>query len=97
MTKEFFNCRWLKILDIIYGFQIMAITIYPFIFYKNKNPKKMIKKHELGHIKQVKREGIARFSWNYCCQFFKFRFKGKTSREAHDLISYEKEAKRESI
>jgi hypothetical protein len=92
--KPFFGCRWLNILTPVYGFRVGAITVYPFIFYKDKKPKRFVRKHELEHVRQVEKEGIIRFSLKYCLEYFNNRFKGMNSREAYRKISYERSARR---
>jgi hypothetical protein len=84
--REKYNCQWLRILD-RGGLTVAGITIYPFIFYRK--PKNQVsdrlRRHEMVHIAQVRRDGWLRFYFNYLRE---------STRVPYSHISYEKEAYR---
>lgn len=85
MVKEIFGCRWLKLI------KIDSLVVYPFILYR-KMPSKKLRKHEFKHIKQIKQEGLLRFSLIYVYEYAKNRIKGMKHSLAYRAISYEKSA-----
>ena len=75
-------------------FRVNAITIYPFIFYSQKNPSLTLMKHEMIHVDQVREKGWLKFYFSYFKEFTILFFKYKSFNTAYLNISYEKEAYR---
>lgn len=69
-----------------------AITIYPFLFHKDKKASEILINHEKIHFMQIKKWGVFNFYFDYFRQYVKFRLKGLPHRESYLSISYEKEA-----
>ena len=72
--------------------KVQAITIYPFIFYYNKIPSRILMQHEMIHIDQVRKHGWLKFYITYFLEFFKLYLRYKDWDKAYFSISYEKEA-----
>ena len=66
-----------------------AITLYPFIFYKLKEPNKTTVTHELIHIMQVRKHGFFSFYISYLLFYFAYRLMGHNKERAYLLIPYE--------
>lgn len=81
-----YNCRFLKI------FRINAIVLYPFVLYCEKEPEEEIRRHEMVHLDQIKRDGFWRFYGRYLLQYCQGRKQGLNHYEAYRNISYEREA-----
>jgi len=75
-------------------FGVAAITLYPFILFRNH--KFMVRpetvNHERIHYMQIKRDGVCRFYIQYAYEWLRNILKGMSPREAYRSISYEVEA-----
>ncbi|HVS30796.1 MAG TPA: hypothetical protein VMS98_05010 [Thermoanaerobaculia bacterium] len=49
-------------------------------------------RHELAHVRQIARLGLARFYWAYGVEYIRLRRRGMSSPEAYRNISFEMEA-----
>lgn len=84
----------------IYNFKILpstiaAITLYPFIFFRNKKEDVDIYLivHECTHIYQTRQKYILGFYFLYLFEYFKNLIKYKSHWDAYYNISFEKEAR----
>lgn len=84
--KNFYNCYLLKFLG------INAIVLFPFVLYREKVPSRSIVRHELVHLKQIKKNGIIKFYSRYLLEYFIGRKNGLSHFEAYKNISFEREA-----
>jgi hypothetical protein len=50
-------------------------------------------RHELAHVRQVARLGLLRFLWRYLAEYVRLRRAGKSSSEAYNELSFEREAR----
>lgn len=71
---------------------VNGITLYPFVFLRERSPERTIVNHERIHYEQVKRLGMLRFYALYLKEYFQNRLKGMGHRQAYLEISFEKEA-----
>jgi hypothetical protein len=71
---------------------IDAITLYPFVLFREKNPSQVLINHERIHYEQIKKYGIVKFYSNYLFEYFKNRKLGMSHKNAYLNISYELEA-----
>lgn len=69
-----------------------AITIYPFVFYKNKPLNKLLLNHERIHFDQIQKCGVIKYYLLYIKEYILNRAKGMNHLDAYLNISYEKEA-----
>ena len=69
-----------------------AITIYPYVFTKEKHPSNTLVNHERIHCDQMKRDGVIKFYIIYLLQYLRFRIRGKGHWDSYFSISYEREA-----
>jgi len=49
--------------------------------------------HELAHVDQYRRRGVARFLVRYVSDYFAGRARGQSHREAYEAIGFEREAR----
>lgn len=72
---------------------VSAITLYPFIFYAEKEPEQVIINHEFIHVEQIRRLGWFKFYFLYLKEYFTNRYIHKMGKfSAYKLISFEVEA-----
>lgn len=69
-----------------------AIVLFPFIFFRSKDPDEVLISHELVHVDQIRREGMPQFYCKYLLEYFLMRLKKVPHNQAYRSISYEKEA-----
>ena len=69
-----------------------AITLYPFILFRDAEPAGEIVTHERIHVAQVRRVGWLRFYAGYLWQYARGRLHGLGHDGAYRAISYETEA-----
>ena len=74
-----------------------AITLYPFIFFKDKLPSGNVVVHESTHFIQIERDGVLKFYCKYLYEYYKNRYYGMDSYTAYRSISYEIEARDHEI
>lgn len=90
MIKEHYNHWFPKLIN------ARGVTIYNHIFYSL--PEELVytrlRRHEMEHVKQYKRDGFFRFLLRYFYEYFINRFKGMSHYEAYLNISYEIEARK---
>lgn len=72
--------------------KVNGIVLYPFIFFSDKTPDKVLINHEMIHVSQIKRDGLLRFYGNYLKEYFIFRLSKMNHQQAYRSISYEIEA-----
>jgi len=89
-VKCVYNCNYLAP-------GVVAITIYPFIFFKDskKDIPDSIFRHEMIHVRQVRRLGWLKFYTSYLYHYFKGLIKYRSNTEAYINIPYEVEAYRD--
>lgn len=83
MVKNSFLCKILR---------VNGITLYPFVFVREKRPDMTLVNHERIHYEQARRVGVLRFYVLYLGEYFQNRLRGMGHREAYREISFEKEA-----
>lgn len=74
---------------------VIAITLYPFIFYsidESRARESGTYDHELVHVSQVRRVGWVSFYLSYLLFYFAFRLHGKNDYDAYMSIPWEVEA-----
>ena len=87
------NSRVPKIVSKVWGIELEGITIYPFIFFRNKHNKyESVYNHELIHIEQMKETFIFGFYTIYFVHFFYNLIKFRDITDAYVNIVFEKEA-----
>ena len=87
------NSRIPGILSKICGIELEGVTIYPFIFLKNKHEKYLsVYNHELIHIEQIKETFVIGFYPLYFLNFIYNFCKFKNVTDAYVNIVFEKEA-----
>ena len=69
-----------------------AIVLYPFVFYKEKEPSLKTINHEAIHIQQIEKIGVIRYYLSYQLEFLSLYIRGNSLNEAYRKISYEIEA-----
>ena len=69
-----------------------AITLYPFILFRDAKPSAALITHERIHVAQVRRVGWLRFYAGYLWQYVKGRLRGLGHDASYRAISYEAEA-----
>ena len=71
-----------------------AIVLYPYVLFTGAKEgiAPLLLKHEMIHVRQVRREGWAGFYARYLKEYFSLRLKGKNRNEAYRNISFEQEA-----
>lgn len=69
-----------------------AITIYPYVFYADRFPHRILVNHELIHVKQVEQIGWIRFYISYLMFYFAFRLMRYDHNKAYYSIPYEVDA-----
>jgi len=69
-----------------------AITLYPFVFFAERNPPPFLVNHERIHIDQIKKHGIFTFYYGYVREYIRNRLAGMDHWNAYNSISYEQEA-----
>jgi len=84
--REFTGQGWLRWLD------VRALTVYPFVFYRDKRPGVKIRAHEAIHVAQVRRDGWLRFYTRYLGEYLRGRLRGLPHKKAYRAIGYEAEA-----
>lgn len=72
--------------------KVDGITIYPCIFFADKNPSDTLVKHEMVHVEQIKNYGWFRFYLSYLLEYLSYRVRGDSKNVAYNKISYEIEA-----
>ena len=70
-----------------------GITIWPFIFVKDKSNERLLR-HEKCHIRQQTKGLVIGFYIKYLYEYFLGRIRGKNKRKAYQDISYEIEARK---
>lgn len=86
-VKTFYNSWIPKILD------VDAITLYPFIFFRDKGPELYTIKHEMVHVAQIRKLGMIYFYFTYVIEYLKNRMRGLDHMDAYWSISYEVQAR----
>lgn len=73
---------------------VQAIVLYPYVLFSATKEKvsPLLLKHEMVHVRQVRREGWIRFYAAYLREYFALRLRGKSRDEAYRKISFEREA-----
>jgi hypothetical protein len=71
---------------------VAAITLYPFVLFRDAAPGPALVNHERIHVAQVHRHGALRFYAGYLWQYAKGRLRGLGHAAAYRAISYEAEA-----
>ena len=76
--------------------EVTAITLWPFVFYRNRVAMKdeLIWRHELIHLRQQLELLVIPFYVVYVLEYFYWRIKLANHRAAYRSISFEKEAYR---
>jgi hypothetical protein len=75
-------------------FGVIAITFGNHIFYSLEQDKipDRLRKHEMEHVRQYRRDGFVGFLVRYLTEYFTYRLKGFTDDESYSKIKYEVEA-----
>ena len=71
---------------------VVAITLYPFILFRDAQPGPTLVNHERIHVAQIRAVGWLRFYAGYLWQYAKGRLRGLDHSAAYRAISYEAEA-----
>jgi len=71
------------------------IYLSPRIAAMPGNEAERLIRHELAHVRQVRRLGLFRFLWQYAREYVRHRRAGMSSSAAYDAISFEQEARAE--
>ncbi|HKO55327.1 MAG TPA: DUF4157 domain-containing protein [Thermoanaerobaculia bacterium] len=69
------------------------IYIAPRMLERPAEEVEQLVRHELAHVRQVARLGLIRFLWRYLAEYVALRRSGKSSSEAYNEISFEREAR----
>ena len=69
-----------------------GITLGRLIIVKPTTPSARLLRHELVHVRQFRRLGVARFVLSYVGEYLRWRVRGYPHRGAYRRISYEVEA-----
>lgn len=72
--------------------KVDAITLYPYIFFSDKEPSDTLIRHEMVHVDQIKYYGRFRFYVSYLLEYLSYRVRGDSNNVAYNKISYEVEA-----
>jgi len=72
--------------------KVDAVTIYPFIFFKAKRADLVLFKHELIHVEQMKKCGVAKWYIKYAADFAKNMKFYRNWMKAYCKIPFEVEA-----
>ena len=78
----------------IFGKQIIAMAIYPFILVRDSEKMEITIRHEKIHFRQQLEMLILPFYFAYLAYYFIFRLQGLAHWEAYRAIPFEKEAYR---
>ena len=70
---------------------VAGITLGRRVYIEGSDPESILR-HELVHVQQIARLGIARFYWVWIREYFEHRSRGYSSPEAYRRISLEIEA-----
>jgi hypothetical protein len=71
---------------------VAAITLYPFVLFRDAEPGPALVNHERIHVAQVRTHGWLRFYAGYLWQYAKGRLRGLGHAAAYRAIGYEAEA-----
>ena len=72
---------------------VAAITLGRTIFVREGvEITERLVRHELAHVRQVRRLGLPRFLWRYVREYLALRCRGASSSEAYARISFEVKA-----
>lgn len=72
--------------------KVDAIVLYPFVLYAYQYPSARLIRHEMIHVKQIRKLGVFGFYFRYFLEYSKYRIKGYDHYNAYMNISFEKEA-----
>jgi hypothetical protein len=73
---------------------VRAIVLYPYVLFSGGRAEvgPLLLRHEMIHVRQVRRSGWLRFYARYLKEYFFFRLRGNSGPEAYRKISFEDEA-----
>lgn len=76
---------------------VNAITLYPYVLYSGsrESANDTIIRHEMVHVRQVRKLGWLRFYASYIAEYFRLRLRGHKHDGAYRQISFEQEAYRD--
>ena len=69
-----------------------AITLYPYVFFKEESPPQTLINHENVHVNQIRKLGVFTFYASYAAYYLMFRRKGMSHEKAYESIPFEVEA-----
>lgn len=84
--RHIYNSKLAKLIN------VEAIMLYPFIFYEDKQPSQILKKHEMIHVMQLRKIGFFSFYLSYVLYYLAGLLLYKNSYYSYRNIPYEKEA-----
>lgn len=71
---------------------VAGITLGRRIYLMDGDDMAIALRHELVHVRQVRRHGVIAFYCRWLSEYFANRFRGVSSHEAYRRISFEREA-----
>ncbi|MBV9495562.1 MAG: DUF4157 domain-containing protein [Acidobacteria bacterium] len=69
------------------------VYIAPHMLERSEAELERLLRHELAHVRQVRRIGLLRFLWRYLGEYWMLRRSGKSASAAYNAISFEREAR----
>lgn len=73
---------------------VRAIVLYPYVLFSDSRERvdALLLRHEIVHVRQVRRLGWWRFYSHYLWEYFRHRCSGMEGEAAYRKISFEQEA-----